>query len=114
MKNVIDIDGHKTAISSDRSIGLFRGEFMGLSGSADFYAASIEQLIAEGRKSLKVFLELCAEKGIDPRKKDVTKQDRAAKLDTLRRDIEEGMASGDSEPLDMGVIKREARKAASI
>lgn len=41
-------------------------------------------------------------------------EERSAKLDTLRRDIAEGMASGESEPLDMAAIKREARKAASL
>ena len=41
-------------------------------------------------------------------------QERAAKLDALRRDIAEGLASGESEPLDMAAIKREARKAANL
>jgi antitoxin ParD1/3/4 len=41
-------------------------------------------------------------------------QERSAKLDALRRDIAEGMASGESEPLDMAAIKQEARKSANI
>ena len=41
-------------------------------------------------------------------------QERSAKLDALRRDIAEGMASGESEPLDMEAIKREARKSVNI
>jgi antitoxin ParD1/3/4 len=41
-------------------------------------------------------------------------QERSAKLYALRRDIAEGMESGESEPLDMAAIKREARKAANL
>jgi antitoxin ParD1/3/4 len=41
-------------------------------------------------------------------------QERAAKLDALRRDIEEGLESGASEPLDMAAIKQEARRAAGL
>ena len=37
-------------------------------------------------------------------------QVRAAKLDALRRDIREGLDSGAPEPLDMAVIKDEARR----
>ena len=66
MKNVIDVDGHKAVVSLDPEIGMIRGEFLGLSGGADFYARSVDDLIVEGRKSLKVFLEMCAEKGIPP------------------------------------------------
>lgn len=66
MKNVIEIDGHKAVVSLDPEIGMIRGEFLGLAGGADFYAESIPGLIAEGRKSLKVFLDLCREKRIEP------------------------------------------------
>ncbi len=66
MKNVIEIDGHKAVISLDPEIGMFRGEFLGLAGGADFYATSIDKLEVEGRKSLKVFLAMCEEKNIQP------------------------------------------------
>ncbi|GAA2872933.1 putative HicB family RNase H-like nuclease [Aminobacter niigataensis] len=66
MKNVLEIDGHKAVLSFDPEIGMIRGEFLGLSGGADFYAGSVEQLELEGRKSLEVFLEMCREKGIEP------------------------------------------------
>ncbi len=66
MKNVMEIDGHKAVICFDPEIGLMRGEFLGLAGGADFYAESIDGLIAEGRKSLQVFLDICKEKGIEP------------------------------------------------
>ncbi|NNM72864.1 type II toxin-antitoxin system HicB family antitoxin [Enterovirga aerilata] len=68
MKNVIDIDGYKAVLAFDPEIGTFRGEFVGLNGGADFYAASVEELRAEGRKSLRVFLDMCREKGIEPRR----------------------------------------------
>jgi predicted HicB family RNase H-like nuclease len=41
---------------------------VGLNGGADFYAKDIETLKKEGEISLKVFLEMCAEKGIEPEK----------------------------------------------
>lgn len=66
MKNVIDIDGHKAVISFDPEIGMLRGEFLGLSGGADFYAKDVDALAQEGRTSLRVYLDLCAEKGIEP------------------------------------------------
>ena len=66
MKNVIDIDGHKAVLVFDPEIGMFRGEFVGLAGGADFYARSVDELVVEGRASLKVYLDLCREKGVEP------------------------------------------------
>lgn len=68
MKNVIEIDGYKATIQYDPEIKMFRGEFIGLNGGADFYATTVEGLNKEGRKSLKVFLEMCAEDGVEPRR----------------------------------------------
>ncbi|MDX8524928.1 type II toxin-antitoxin system HicB family antitoxin [Mesorhizobium sp. MSK_1335] len=65
MKNIIEIDGHKTSVSFDPEIGMLRGEFQGLTGGADFYAQNVEQLYAEGAKSLEIFLAICREKGIE-------------------------------------------------
>lgn len=69
MKNVIEIDGEKAVIAFDPELELLRGEFVGLSGGADFYAESVHDLIEEGRKSLAVYFEMCQEKGIEPRRK---------------------------------------------
>jgi predicted HicB family RNase H-like nuclease len=66
MKNIIDIDGHKAVVSFDPEIGMLRGEFLGLSGGADFYAKDVDALTQEGRKSLRVYLDLCVERGIEP------------------------------------------------
>jgi predicted HicB family RNase H-like nuclease len=62
--------GKYTAIISyDPDIGMFRGEFVGLNGGADFYADNIKDLRKEGQVSLRVFLDFAKEKGIQPHKK---------------------------------------------
>lgn len=66
MRNVIEIDGHKAIVSFDPEIQMFRGEFLDLTGGADFYADTVRDLEAEGLRSLQTFLEVCAEKGIEP------------------------------------------------
>lgn len=68
MKNVMEINGYKAAISFDPDTEMFRGEFLGLNGGADFYASDVEGLRVEGEISLKVYLEMCQEKGIKPEK----------------------------------------------
>lgn len=66
MKNVMMIEGQRAVIEFDPEIEMFRGEFVGLNGSADFYAKNIAGLKQEGKASLKVFLQMCAEEGIAP------------------------------------------------
>jgi len=68
MFNVITIDGHKAVVSFDPEIEMFRGEFIGLNGGADFYASDVAGLMREGAVSLRTFMEVCAERGIEPRK----------------------------------------------
>lgn len=68
MKNVMAINGYQAAVSYDPEIEMFRGEFVGLNGGADFYAKDTEGLKHEGAMSLKVFLEACAEDGVEPTK----------------------------------------------
>ena len=68
MINIMKIQDHKAVITYDPDIALFRGEFVDLNGSADFYAADVEGLKREGEISLKVFLDVCREKGIESRK----------------------------------------------
>jgi predicted HicB family RNase H-like nuclease len=69
MKNVIEIEGEAAVIAFDPEIRMLRGEFVGLSGGADFYAESVHDLMEEGRRSLAVYLDMCREKGIEPRRK---------------------------------------------
>jgi len=69
MKNIMEFEGgYKAAIAYDPEIEMFRGEFIGLNGGADFYAKDIENLKREGQISLNVFLKMCAEDGASPRK----------------------------------------------
>jgi len=64
--NIMMIDGVKAVISYDPEIDMFRGEFVGLNGGADFYATDVESLKHEGEISLRVFLAACRERGIEP------------------------------------------------
>ncbi len=60
---------YEAVISFDPEIELFRGEFIGLNGGADFYADTTKKLRKEGETSLRVYLEFAKEKGIPPKKK---------------------------------------------
>lgn len=66
--NLMTVDGYSARIEYDSETDLFRGEILGLSGGADFYGANPDELRLEFKKSLDVFLEVCREQGIDPRK----------------------------------------------
>ena len=66
MKNMMEINGYRALIQFDPDIDMFRGEFVGLNGGADFYAWDIAGLKAEGEASLKVFLAMCREDGVEP------------------------------------------------
>jgi predicted HicB family RNase H-like nuclease len=69
MMNVMEINGVKAVIAFDPEINMFRGEFVGLNGGADFYSTDIDGLRREGETSLKVFLDMCAEEGVSPYRK---------------------------------------------
>jgi predicted HicB family RNase H-like nuclease len=64
--NVMEIEGYKAKIEYDPDLEQFRGEILGLNGSADFYGNSLAVLRKEFKTSLNVFLEVCKEKGISP------------------------------------------------
>lgn len=66
--NTMTINGYNAIITYDAEINMFRGEFVGLNGGADFYATTVEDLRKEGEISLKVFLEACQTRGIEPRR----------------------------------------------
>ena len=68
MNNVLTVNGYRAVISFDPEINLFRGEFIGLNGGADFYAATIDELHQEAKISLQTYLDVCHEQGIDPLK----------------------------------------------
>lgn len=66
--NVMTVDGFHAKIEYDAETDTFRGEILGLNGGADFYGRNPKELRAEFKKSLAVFLEVCQEKGIEPRR----------------------------------------------
>lgn len=66
--NLMTLDGYQAKIEYDEALDLFRGEILGLSGGADFYGKNPKELRTEFRKSLDVYLAVCREKGIEPRR----------------------------------------------
>jgi len=68
MMNIMEINGYRAVVQYDPDIEMFRGEFVGLNGGADFYAKDIDGLCKEGEISLKVFLDMCEEDNREPRK----------------------------------------------
>lgn len=66
--NTLTIDGYRAVITFDPELQMLRGEFVGLSGGADFYAKDVDGLRREGEISLRVFLHACAEDGVDPQR----------------------------------------------
>jgi len=66
--NTMTINGYRAVIAYDPDMQMFRGEFLGLNGGADFYAADVSGLKQEGQTSLRVFLEACERRGLEPRK----------------------------------------------
>jgi predicted HicB family RNase H-like nuclease len=66
--NLMSLDGFDAKIEYDADLDLFRGEILGLNGGADFFGKNPKELRAQFKKSLQVFLEVCAEKGIEPRR----------------------------------------------
>ena len=69
MRNTMEIDGYRAVIEFDPDIDMFRGEFLDLNGGADFYAKDVAGLRREGAVSLKVFLDMCREDDVEPRKR---------------------------------------------
>ena len=66
--NMMTVDGYHAKIEYDEELDLFRGEILGLSGGADFYGKNPKELRSEFKRSLSVFLSVCKEKGIEPRR----------------------------------------------
>ena len=65
---MVTINGYLAEITYDDRLQMFRGEFIGINGSADFYALDLATLKREGELSLALFLNACRKKGIDPKK----------------------------------------------
>lgn len=66
--NTMTINGYRAVIAFDPDIEMYRGEFVGLNGGADFYAVDVESLQREGAISLRVFFDDCAHRHLVPSK----------------------------------------------
>ena len=66
--NLMSLNEYNAKIEYDAELDMFRGEILGLTGGADFYGKNPKELRAEFKKSLQVFLDVCREKGIEPRR----------------------------------------------
>ena len=64
----MNVDGYHAKIEYDEETDQFRGEILGLAGGADFYGSNPAELRREFKNSLDVFLEVCKEQGIEPRR----------------------------------------------
>gem|GEM_PF-278331 len=58
--------GRASFIPDDPDTDTLRGEFIGLNSGADFYAKDVDTLRKEGETSLRVYLDMCKERGITP------------------------------------------------
>jgi len=66
--NTMTLDGYHARVEYDPEQDRFRGEILGLNGGADFYGQNPAELRAEFRQSLDVYLAVCREQGLPPRK----------------------------------------------
>lgn len=66
--NTMILDGYHARVEYDPELDRFRGEILGLNGGADFYGQNPAELRAEFRQSLDVYLAVCREQGLPPRK----------------------------------------------
>ncbi|WP_242445615.1 type II toxin-antitoxin system HicB family antitoxin [Chromatium okenii] len=64
--NTLIINGYRAVITFDPELEMFRGEFIGLNGGADFYAVDVAGLKREGEMSLRVFQEACENYHLEP------------------------------------------------
>jgi predicted HicB family RNase H-like nuclease len=62
------VDGYSAKIEYDEDTDLFRGQILGLTAGAEFYGSNPDELRMEFKRSLDVFLEVCRERGDEPRK----------------------------------------------
>lgn len=66
--NLMNVNDYSAKIEYDAELDMFRGEILGLTGGADFYGKNPKELRVEFKKSLNVFLDVCRDKGIEPRR----------------------------------------------
>jgi predicted HicB family RNase H-like nuclease len=66
--HIMSRDDDQAKIEYDAELDLFRGESLGQRGGADVYGRTPEALRTAFRQSWQVFLDVCREKGIEPRR----------------------------------------------
>ena len=66
--SVMTVDDYHARIEFDPELAMSLEEILGLNGGADFYGKNPKELRAEFKRSLAVFLEVCAEKKMGPRR----------------------------------------------
>lgn len=66
--NVMTVDDYSATIDFDQNLHLFKYKILGLNGGADFYGKTPKELRADFKRSLHTFLEVCAGKGIEPKR----------------------------------------------
>lgn len=71
MNNIYKYKDWEATISYCSDINCFKGEIIGLSGYADFEFDDVETLEEEFETSIRVYLQICKEHGINPYKEDV-------------------------------------------
>jgi len=64
MAETMTIAGRHAVVRYDDEIGMYRGEFVGLNGGADFYSDTIEGLQREAEISLTWYLRMCHEDSV--------------------------------------------------
>jgi predicted HicB family RNase H-like nuclease len=61
-------DEYVARIEYDADERLFRGRVLNILDTVTFYGASAKELDREMRRSIRIYLEVCRERGIDPAK----------------------------------------------
>ncbi|MYG39313.1 MAG: type II toxin-antitoxin system HicB family antitoxin [Nitrospira sp. SB0677_bin_15] len=64
--NIMTLGNVQAQIVFDQDAELFRGEILGLTGSADCYGKTVDALKREFKKSLQIYLDECTRRAIAP------------------------------------------------
>ena len=66
--NVMTVDDYCATIDGDQKFDFFKEKILGLTSGADVYIKNPKELRADFKRSLRTFLEVCAGKGIEPKR----------------------------------------------
>lgn len=68
MATTMKFEDYVATIEFDPEIDMFHGSVVNLSSPVTFYGKSVEELRQEFTQSIKTYLEVCQERGIEPEK----------------------------------------------